>query len=97
MARFGDEDTQDVYDGTSSTAVRKTITTTALSVARRKLLQVVSATRLDDLRFPPGNRLESLKGGAYAGYHSIRVNDQFRICFHWTDAGAADIVIVDYH
>lgn len=97
MARFGDEGAQDVYDGTSSKAARKTITTTALSVARRKLLQVVSATRLDDLRFPPGNRLEILKAGPYAGCHSIRLNDQYRICFHWTDAGAADIVIVDYH
>ena len=64
--------------------------------ARRKLRQLEIAARLDDLRVPPGNRLEALKG-ARAGQHSIRVNDQFRVCFRWTDAGAEDVEIVDYH
>ncbi|MCH7914737.1 MAG: type II toxin-antitoxin system RelE/ParE family toxin [Deltaproteobacteria bacterium] len=54
------------------------------------------AGRLDDLRVPPGNRLEALKGNR-AGQHSIRVNDQFRLCFRWTDTGAEDVEIVDYH
>ncbi len=66
------------------------------AVARRKLRQLEIADRLDDLRVPPGNRLEALKGDR-AGQHSIRVNDQFRVCFRWTDAGADDVEIVDYH
>jgi proteic killer suppression protein len=66
------------------------------SVARRKLRQLEIAGRLDDLRVPPGNRLEALRGDR-AGQHSIRVNDQFRVCFRWTDAGPEDVEIVDYH
>jgi len=66
------------------------------SVARRKLRQLQIAGRLDDLRVPPGNRLEALKGNR-AGEHSIRVNNQFRVCFRWTAAGAEDVEIVDYH
>ena len=66
------------------------------SVARRKLRQLQIAGRLEDLHVPPGNRLESLKGDR-AGQHSIRINDQFRVCFRWTTAGAEDVEIVDYH
>ena len=66
------------------------------SVARRKLRQLEIADSLDDLRAPPGNRLEALKGNR-AGQYSIRVNDQFRVCFRWTRAGAEDVEIVDYH
>jgi len=66
------------------------------SVARRKLRQLQIAGRLEDLRVPPGNRLEALKGDR-AGQHSIRVNDQFPLCFRWTAAGAEDVEIVDYH
>lgn len=65
-------------------------------VARRKLRQLEIAGRLDDLRVPPGNQLEALKGDR-AGRHSIRINDQWRVCFRWTDAGAQDVEIVDYH
>jgi toxin HigB-1 len=65
------------------------------SVARRKLEMVAAAKRLDDLRSPPGNRLEVLKGDR-AGQHSIRVNDQFRVCFRWNE-GAEHVEIVDYH
>jgi proteic killer suppression protein len=65
-------------------------------VARRKLRQLQIAGRLDDLRIPPGNRLEALKGDR-AGEHSIRVNDQYRVCFRWTAAGAEDVEVVDYH
>jgi len=65
-------------------------------VARRKLRQLEIAGRLDDLRVPPGNRLESLRGDR-AGQYSIRVNDQFRVCFRWTGSGAEDVEIVDYH
>jgi proteic killer suppression protein len=66
------------------------------SVARRKLRQLEIAGRLHDLQIPPGNRLEALKGDR-AGQYSIRVNDQFRICFRWTIVGAEDVEIVDYH
>lgn len=66
------------------------------SVARRKLRQMQIAGRLDDLRVPPGNRLKLLKGNR-DGQHSIRVNDQFRVCFRWSEAGAEDVEIVDYH
>ncbi len=66
------------------------------SVARRKLRQLEIAGRLDDLRVPPGNRLEALKGDR-AGQFSIRINDQYRICFVWTSAGPTDVEILDYH
>jgi proteic killer suppression protein len=65
-------------------------------VVRRKLRQLQIAGRLDDLRVPPGNRLEVLKGNR-AGQHSIRINDQYRVCFRWTTAGAEAVEIVDYH
>ena len=64
--------------------------------ARRKLEMIHSAHALQDLRNPPGNHLELLKGDR-AGQHSIRINDQFRICFRWVDANAEDVEIVDYH
>ena len=64
-------------------------------VALRKLRQVGSAEVLEDLPAPPGNRLEALKGDR-AGQHSIRINDQWRICFMWTDAGPEEVQIVDY-
>lgn len=64
-------------------------------VARRKLRQLDIAGRLEDLKVPPGNRLELLKG-RLAGRYSIRINDQWRLCFRWSEAGADDIEIVDY-
>lgn len=64
-------------------------------VARRKLEMLAAAAALGDLRVPPGNRLEALRGDR-KGQHSIRINDQWRICFRWTD-GAEDVEIVDYH
>ena len=67
-----------------------------LAAARRKLRYLDAAVSLDDLRSPPGNRLEALAGDR-AGQHSIRVNDQFRLCFVWTDGAAEDVEIVDYH
>ncbi len=65
-------------------------------IARRKLLYLHQARRLDDLRVPPGNRLEALKGNR-RGQHSIRINDQWRICFRWSDGDAWGVEIVDYH
>lgn len=65
-------------------------------VARRKLTALDFARRLDDLRSPPGNRLEALSGGR-SGQHSIRVNNQWRVCFVWRDGDVYDVEIVDYH
>jgi proteic killer suppression protein len=65
-------------------------------VARRKLRQIEIAGRLEDLKIPPGNPFEALKGDR-SGQYSIRINDQWRVCFRWTDAGAEDVEIVDYH
>jgi len=64
--------------------------------AKRKLEAVNAATRLDDLRVPPSNRLEKLRGGL-DGFHSIRINDQWRVVFKWSDGGADEVSIVDYH
>lgn len=64
--------------------------------ARRKIRQLEIANRLDDLKVPPGNHLEALKGDR-AGQYSIRINDKWRICFNWTNAGAENAEIVDYH
>ncbi len=66
------------------------------TVVRRKLRQLEIAGKLEDLRVPPGNRLEALKVDR-AGQYSIRVNDQFRVCFCWTNGGAEDVAIVDYY
>jgi proteic killer suppression protein len=65
-------------------------------VARRKLRMLASATRLEDLRNPPGNRLETLMGNR-TGQYSIRINDQWRVCFVWQDGDAYDVEVVDYH
>jgi toxin HigB-1 len=65
-------------------------------IARRKLLYLHQVQRLDELKIPPGNRLEALKGPR-KGQHSIRINDQWRICFRWKDGDAFDVQIVDYH
>jgi len=67
-----------------------------VKVARRRLEAVNAADALNDLHIPPGNRLEALKGNR-KGWHSIRINDQWRICFRWSSDGAADVEIVDYH
>lgn len=66
------------------------------AVARRKLLYLNAARRLDDLKVPPGNRLEALRGSR-RGQYSIRINEQWRICFRWVDGDALDVEIVDYH
>ncbi|MEQ8407810.1 MAG: type II toxin-antitoxin system RelE/ParE family toxin [Gammaproteobacteria bacterium] len=65
-------------------------------IALRKIRQLQVSVKLEDLRVPPGNRLEALKGNR-KGQYSIRINDQFRICFRWTKSGAHDVEIVDYH
>ena len=92
IASFADEETQRVFNGRVSRKLPPAIQRTA----RRKLLYLEDAVDLRDLRSPPGNRLEALKGNR-AGQHSIRVNDQLRVCFVWTPEGPKDVEIVDYH
>ncbi|MDQ0613462.1 proteic killer suppression protein [Microbacterium sp. W4I4] len=89
---FGNKDTERLWRRERVPSLDPRI----LRVALRKLRQVGSAEVLEDLRVPPGNRLEGLKGDR-AGQHSIRINDQWRICFRWTDAGPEEVEIVDYH
>lgn len=93
---FGDTGTRDIFEGRDSKAARKTCPRELWSVAVRKLDQLNQAHVLDDLRAPPGNRLEALRGKR-RGQHSIRINDQYRICFRWTDSGPADVRVIDYH
>ena len=93
---FRNQATKDVFDGTRSKAASKVCPPELWSVARRKLDQLNQAEILNDLRSPPGNRLEPLKRDR-AGEHSIRINDQYRICFRWADAGPEDVGITDYH
>ena len=90
-----DELTQDIYDGTNSKAARK-FPKKLHESARNKLDMLNAAQELMDLRSPPGNRLKALEGNL-KGYFSIRINDQWRILFKWTHAGAEDVHIVDYH
>ena len=89
---FVDREAEKVWQGTPSRRLPGNIQ----HVARRKLRMLNSATTLDDLRIPPANRLEALKGSR-KGQHSIRINDQWRVCFRWKDGDALDVEIVDYH
>lgn len=75
---------------------RKGVPNDIMKVAYRKLIQLNSALTLNDLRIPPGNRLEQLAGNR-AGQHSMRINDQWRLCFVWRDGNAFDVELVDYH
>ena len=93
---FSDQGSRDVFDGTRSKAAAKSCPSDLWGGARRRLDQLNQAHVLEDLRVPPGNRLEQLKGDR-KGQHSIRINDQFRICFRSTEAGPAAVEIVDYH
>ena len=93
---FGDEGTADVFNGKPSKAARKILPAELLRVAARKLDYLNSATSLDTLKSPPGNRLEALQGDR-AGQWSIRINDQYRIVFRWHDGESWDVQIVDYH
>jgi len=91
--KFSDAGTEDVANGKSTKAARATVPAALVAVTVHKLDWVANATRLDDLRLPPGNRLEALRGGQ----HAIRINDQYRICFVWNGAATESIEIVDYH
>jgi proteic killer suppression protein len=95
IVSFADRATEDLFHGTRSRETRR-LPTDIPRVARRKLDMLDAAAELRDLRSPPGNRLEALRGDL-AGLHSIRINDQWRIVFRWTSSGPAEVGIVDYH
>ena len=88
--------TEDIYNGRNSADARRLLPRSLRAVAVRKLDQIDAAVSLNDLRVPPGNRLEPLKADR-VGQYSIRINDQYRICFRWNDLGAEEVEIVDYH
>jgi len=92
IINFRDLETEKIFRNLTSRKFPANIQTTAL----RKLLQLHAAISLNNLRVPPGNRLETLKGSR-AGQHSIRINDQWRVCFIWTGNDADQVEIVDYH
>jgi len=93
---FRDVGTADIFDGKNTPAARKVCPPTIWKIAARKLDQMDSVTALHELNIPPGNRLEALVGDRQ-GQHSIRINDQYRICFIWTETGPDGVEIVDYH
>ena len=96
IGAFEDPGTEDIFNGRDTQAARRCCPREVWHVATRQLEQLDSAVTLVDLRVPPGNRLEALAGNR-AGQHSIRINDQYRICFVWTDDGPGPVEIVDYH
>ena len=93
---FADRGTLDVFDGANTRAARRSCPRGIWRVARRKLDQLNQAAALVDVSVPPANSLEKLRG-ARRDQHSIRINDQYRICFRWTERGPEDVEIVDYH
>ena len=93
---FKNTATEDIFNGKNTKDARKICPTDLWKVAARKLDQLDSVTVLNELKIPPGNKLESLTGDR-KGQHSIRINDQYRICFVWTDTGPDQVEIVDYH
>jgi proteic killer suppression protein len=93
---FHNPGTEDIFDRINSKEARRACPESHWKVARRKLDQLNAVVSLGSLRIPPGNKLESLKGDRQ-GQYSIRINEQFRICFIWTDQGPERVEITDYH
>jgi proteic killer suppression protein len=93
---FADAGAEDLFNGRNSKAARRTLPRQLWRRTQNKLSLLDYAAELSDVGNVPGNRLESLKGGR-KGQYSIRINDQYRICFRWTDTGPEDVEIVDYH
>jgi proteic killer suppression protein len=93
---FHDRGTEDIFNRVNSREARQTSSESLWKIARRKLDQLNAVVSLGSLRIPPGNKLESLKGDRL-GQYSIRINEQFRICFIWTEQGPERVEITDYH
>jgi toxin HigB-1 len=92
---FNDAATEAIFNGKFTKSALKACPQSLWRVAARKLDQLDSVTALDELSVPPGNKLKALQADRF-GQHSIRINDQYRICFIWTDSGPTDVEIVDY-
>ena len=93
---FKNKTTEDIFNGLSSKIARKICPKNLWKIAARKLDQVDSVLSLDELRIPPGNRLEALTRNRL-GQYSVRINDQYRICFKWSETGPIEVEITDYH
>ena len=93
---FRDRGSEDLFNGVASKAARRACPQAIWKVAHRKLDQLNAASTLQDLAVPPGNQLEALSGNR-EGQHSIRINEQYRVCFEWTDDGPEKVEVVDYH
>lgn len=93
---FKHSGTEDIFNGVNSKEARRTCPVTLWKIATRKLDQLDSVNMLNELRISTGNQLEALSGDRN-GQHSIRINDQYRICFTWTEIGPDQVEIVDYH
>jgi proteic killer suppression protein len=93
---FYNQGTEDVYNGVNSRQARKTLPVELRGIALRKIYFLENAVDLKDLRMPPGNRLEVLRGERQEQY-AIRINDRYRICFLWSEKGPKRVEIVDYH
>jgi proteic killer suppression protein len=96
IVSFGSKGSEDIFNGINSQDARKTLPSSLWRIAARKLDQLDSVIELKELMIPPGNHLESLSGDR-KGQYSVRINDQFRICFTWTQNGPDGVEIVDYH
>lgn len=93
---FANQATEDIYNGKNTSLARRLLPRNLWNVAFRKLDQIDVSVSLDDLRVPPGNRLEALKADRN-GQYSIRINNQYRVCFIWNETDASEVEIVDYH
>ncbi|NEX23413.1 plasmid maintenance system killer protein [Thiorhodococcus mannitoliphagus] len=93
---FSDQATEDIFNGVNSKAARKACPQSLLTIAARKLDQLDSVQTLEELCIPPGNRLEALSANR-KGQYSIRISDQYRICFSWGQKGPREVEIADYH
>ena len=96
IVSFAEAGSEDIFNRRDTRIARRTCPVSLWTVARRKLDQLNAAVSLESLRVPPGNRLEALRHDR-AGEHSIRVNQRYRACFVWTDAGPERVAVVDYH
>ena len=96
IASFHDQGTEDVFDGLDSRAARRVCPESIWAVAQRKLDQINRVREVGDLAVPPGNRLERLRGSR-SGQYSIRINEQYRVCFAWEEGHAFAVEITDYH
>ncbi|MCK4841016.1 MAG: type II toxin-antitoxin system RelE/ParE family toxin [Methylococcales bacterium] len=96
IVSFKNQATEDIFNGVNSKIARKTCPQSLWRIASRKLDQLDSAQLLEELRIPPGNRLEKLSGDRNTEF-SIRVNEQYRICFVWGESGPSEVEVTDYH